>query len=234
MGAWGLLVTAVLQAVGPLWAGFDQGRPDNPVVVPPGPFFAVWGLVLLGCLVVAVRGLGRAGDPGFRRLHVPLTVAQVGFVLWLVFAARVPVLTVPVFVLMLVMLVIALRRAPARAGSDQVLVEAVLGVYAGWSAAAVWLNVATVLDRPSSAVLAGLLSGAVVSTLVLIVFVCRTAAARIAAGVTGAWALLGVTLSASAAGSAALAALAAVGGVAVVVVVVVGRRLSARGSGGAV
>jgi hypothetical protein len=222
-GRWVLLATAVLQAVSPPVAGFDQGRPDNPVVVPPGPFFAVWGVVLLGCLVVTVRGLSprRAADPGFRRLHVPLSIAQCGFVLWLVAADSAPALTVPVFAVMLAALVVALLRAPlgGRGGFDHPFTEAVLGVYAGWSAAAIWLNLASVLNQPSAPVLAALLTGAVISLVVLVTLVCRSTAARIAAGATGVWALLGVTLSASGASASALAVLAGAGCAGVVLAV---------------
>ncbi len=38
LGRWLLLGTAVVQALSPLAAGFDQGSRADPVVVPPGPF----------------------------------------------------------------------------------------------------------------------------------------------------------------------------------------------------
>ncbi len=51
---WLLLGTAVVQAASPLFAGFDQGSDADPVVVPPGPFFAVWGVVVLGSVAAAL------------------------------------------------------------------------------------------------------------------------------------------------------------------------------------
>ncbi|GAB2584158.1 hypothetical protein Aab01nite_54510 [Paractinoplanes abujensis] len=218
-------MTALAQLASPAVAGFDQGSAEDPVVVPPGPFFAVWGVVVLGCLVVAVRGLPeqRAGSDDYRRLHVPLSLAQAGFVAWLLAAATAPVITVPVFVLMLVAIGVALFRARSvRSGTRGpvpgagALVESVLGVYAGWTAAAVWINTATLLDRPSASVLTGLLLGAVATAVLVVSVVARTAVARLAAGVSSAWALCGVAISTSTAGAEGLLAVAVAGLVAVI------------------
>ncbi|MDR7278654.1 hypothetical protein [Catenuloplanes atrovinosus] len=78
-----------------------------------------------------------------------------------------------------------------------------------------------VLDRPSAPLLGALLCGAVLSVIALVAAACRTLPARLAAGLTGVWALLGVTLSTVAAGATALAALAVLGGVAVAVTTLV-------------
>lgn len=224
VGRWLLLVTAVAQLASPAVAGFDQGSTEDPAVVPPGPFFAVWGVVLLGCTAVAIGGLPdqQAGSARYRALHGPLTVAQVGFVVWLVAAAVAPVATVPVFAVMLLALALALRRSPRpepsvprAALAAPGLVEAVLGVYAGWAAAAVWINAATVLDAPAPPVLTGLLAGAVLTSLLLVTVVARTAAARLAAGAAGAWALCGVVVSAADAGADGLLRVAVAGLVAV-------------------
>ncbi|WP_432542558.1 hypothetical protein [Kineococcus sp. SYSU DK002] len=238
-GRWVLLVTALAQLAGPALAGFDQGDAEDPVVVPPGPFFAVWAVVLLGCLAVAVRGFPRhrAGTAGYRRLHLPLSLAQVGFVAWLWAAATAPVATVPVFAVVLVCLGVALHRAPpagvATTASGGALPEAVLGVYAGWSAAAVWINTATVLDRPSGPTLTGLLAGAVVTAVLLVTVVARTLAARSAAAAASAWALCGVALSTSAAGAAGSSAVALTGLAAVAGAWVVTARRTHRARGAA-
>ncbi|MDC7121532.1 hypothetical protein OMK64_08285 [Cellulomonas fimi] len=236
-GRWVLLVTAVAQLAAPPLAGFDQGSTEDPVVVPPGPFFAVWGVVLLGCLTIAVRGLPerRATSPAYRRLHVPLSLTQVGFVAWLWAAAAAPVATVPIFAGMLGALAVALRRAPLTerpvAGSvrgGDAWVEAVLGVYAGWAAAAVWINAATLVDRPSSRALAALLVGAVATAVVLVVVVARSVVARCAAGATSAWALCGVVLSTGAADADALLAVAWAGLVGVVAATLIAARGARR------
>ncbi|WP_432573904.1 hypothetical protein [Kineococcus sp. SYSU DK005] len=221
-----LAATAVLQALSPLAAGLDQGSGQDPVVVPPGPFFAVWGFVVIGCLAVAVRGLApaRAASPLFRAVRAPLTAAQVGFALWLLAADRAPALTVPVFAGMLLALAVALRRAvtvdPGTGRADAALVRCTLGAYAGWSAAAVWVNTATQLQEPSRAVLAVLLAGAAL-TVSAGALLFRGSAGFTAAG---AWALLGALVSTVAAGATGLAVLAGGGLVLAVVVAVLARR----------
>lgn len=238
-GRWVLLLTAVSQAASPALAGFDQGSGDDPVIVPPGPFFAVWGLVVLGCLVVAVRGLGaaRASHRGFARLHVPLSLCQVGFSVWLLLAAAAPALTVAVFAAMVAALAVALRRGPglpdgAVRRGDLVLTEVVLGVYVGWSAAAVWINAASVTSLGGTPALATLLAGAVVTASVVVSWCCRSLASVAAAGATSLWALTGVAVSTSRAGSTSLAVVALAGCVVLAGVVLTRTRRASAGVAG--
>jgi hypothetical protein len=178
-GRWLLLVTAVAQAASPSVVGFDQSSVTDPVVVPPDPFFAIWGVVVLGCLTAAVWGLpaARASRAPWRQIQLPVSLVQLGFVVWLVAAARLPLLTLPVFVAMLALLVPSLRtvlRSPADRGT-RALLGGTLGLYAGWTAAAVWMNAAALLPGvargaqglPSMLVLAALLLGAVVTAAAL-------------------------------------------------------------------
>src|SRR3712207_7346811 len=76
--------TALLQAVSPPIVGFAQDAAD-PVVVPPGPFFAIWGVVVLGSVAAALWGLPlpRATWRPWTAVQVPVSVAQVGFAVWL-------------------------------------------------------------------------------------------------------------------------------------------------------
>ncbi|MGY1709683.1 hypothetical protein ACI8AC_09265 [Geodermatophilus sp. SYSU D00758] len=217
-GRWLLLATAVAQAAAPPFAGFDQGSGADPVVVPPGPFFAIWGPVVLGCLAAAVWGLPlrRATADPWRRVHVPLSLAQAGFVLWLVAAAWAPVLTLPVFAGMLALLVVALR-AVMTAPADRVtrvLLGGSLGLYAGWASAAVWVNAATLLPERAVSVplLAALLAGAAGTAAAL----SRLLRGQVAFVAAASWALVGALVSSAAAGAAA-PALVAAGGLAVVV-----------------
>jgi hypothetical protein len=80
VGRWLLLGTAILQASAPPLIGFDSEAPDPPIV-PPGPFFAVWGVVVLGCLLVALWGLPeqRANAAPYRHIQGPLALVQLGF-----------------------------------------------------------------------------------------------------------------------------------------------------------
>jgi hypothetical protein len=54
-----LLGTAVAPAISPVFAGFDQGSGEDPIVGPPGPFFAIWGLLsALPISVSLASGIG--------------------------------------------------------------------------------------------------------------------------------------------------------------------------------
>jgi hypothetical protein len=112
----------------------------------------VWSLIIAGCLAVAVLGLaGVAGvvDAHARRAGAAVVV-QVLFVLWLVAATSSAVaLTVPVFAAMLALALLALRRTLTAHDGGQVLqwlVRATLVIYAGWSTAAVFVNLATLVS----------------------------------------------------------------------------------------
>jgi hypothetical protein len=234
-GRWLLLGTAVAQAISPLFAGFEQGSWDDPIVVPPGPFFAIWGVVTLGSLAAAAWGfpVQRATTAPYVRIQVLVSLAQVGFVAWLVAAALAPVLTLSIFIAMLALLVPSLR-AVVRAPADNVtrlLLGGSLGLYTGWATAAVWLNAATLIpdlaaDGKGSAttvVLGALLIGASLASVI---------GARIFEGQTGfvlgaGWGLLGVLLSTVGAGATALSVIAALGLAAVLLTAALARRRSA-------
>ncbi|MGY1594470.1 hypothetical protein ACI79D_21025 [Geodermatophilus sp. SYSU D00708] len=213
-GRWLLLATAVAQVVGPPVAGFDQGSDTDPVVVPPGPFFAIWGAIVLGCLAAAVWGLPlqRASSEPWRGVQLPLSLAQTGFLAWLVAAATLPVLTLPVFAGMVVALVVCLRRVVATRTDrvTRVLLGGSVGLYTGWASAAVWVNAATLLPAgaaSATAPLAVLLTGAALTAAVLTRLVHGQIAYVLAAG----WALLGVLVSTAGHGTELLSAVAAAG-----------------------
>lgn len=227
-----MLTTAVLQAVAPPLVGFRSAATDPPLV-PPGPFFAVWGVVLAGCLAVAVWGLPveRASTSPYRLVQVPLSLVQLGFVGWLCAAASsAGWLTVPIFMAMLAGLVVSLRnvlkttRPEERA--SRMLLGGVLGVYAGWSTAAVWINIATVLPDAAFAGVAGVWLQCV---FVLAATAAAAAGAYLFAGqwsyvLAAGWALAGVIVSAILEDLAVLAGSAAAGLLIVAAVAVAGRR----------
>ncbi|MGY1609426.1 hypothetical protein [Geodermatophilus sp. SYSU D00700] len=233
-GRWLLLATAVAQAAAPPLAGFEQGSGSDPVLVPPGPFFAIWGPVVLGCLAAAVYGLPlrRATADPWRRVQVPLSLAQVGFVLWLVAAAAAPALTVPVFAAMLAALLVCLRTVVATPAdrTTRLLLGGTVGLYAGWTSAAVWVNTATVLPGR-------LVDGTVVPAL-LLAGAAATAAAvawrvhgQPAYVVAASWALLGALVSTLGAGATALGLVAGTGLAVVVAVALVSARRPAPRAG---
>jgi hypothetical protein len=170
-GAWGrwvLLGTAITQAATPALSSFTGDTGVELVVVPPGPFFAIWAVIIAGCLASAIWGLprGRALTGPYARIQFPLALAQVGFSAWLIAAGASPGWTVPIFLLMLAALAWSLRQiviTPAEKAT-QLLLGTTVGLYTGWSAAAVWLNAATALPPAFAShpmVLALVLLGAV-------------------------------------------------------------------------
>ncbi len=147
-------------------------------------------------------------------MQVPVSVVQIGFVVWLLAAATTPALTLPVFLLMLVTLARSLRavlRTPADRPT-RALLGRTLGVYIGWSAAAVRLNGATLLPGDATGAWALLVVGAALTACTG----ARLFGGQLAFTLAAGWALLGVVVATSGAGEPGLAALWTVGLAAVV------------------
>lgn len=155
---WALLFFAVGQPVTigvstVVGSDFSRDMPDGPVLVPPGPAFAIWGLIVTLTGVYAVWQAVATVDPAGREAVAgPLAVTAAGFCAWIAFASlpALTVLTVPVFVVMgagLLMAAKATSRASLAAWPRWVrgVLWAALGTYLGWTTIAVWLNVSTVL-----------------------------------------------------------------------------------------
>ena len=153
-------------------------------------------------------------SPVFRAAGWPLVVAQVGFSVWLVFAglqsASVLVAslgTIAMFAVILASLLVAMSRLRDATGTSRWLVYGTVGIYAGWSSAAIWLNVVTCLP-------ASLADSVIVQSLGIV-----GAALTVALIV---WALVGIAISA-ASFQAWVPLVLAVLGICVVVVVWVAR-----------
>jgi hypothetical protein len=204
LSRWLLLLTAIIQLISPTLIPF-QGSRDDPPIVPPGPFFSIWGLVTTGCLAVAAWGLpaGRASALPYRDVQLPLSVTQILFVCWLA-AATSPgyyVFTLPIFLGMLAGLSISLRAVlEAKGSADAVtlgILGIVLGIYAGWSTAAIWLNLAAILPREmlqggSGVTVQAVLIGAAVVSAATGSYLLR---GNVAYALAASWALVGVTIS---------------------------------------
>ncbi|MET8854255.1 hypothetical protein [Amycolatopsis sp. NPDC004625] len=127
-----------------------SGRAGEPALVPAGYTFAIWAVI---CVLGAAWGVWQLfpssrGDAAGRRVAWPLAGVFAGFTGWLVITRTGPVWgTVVVFAAMLVLLLIAMRRLAGDRTSTpgKVLLRCLLGVYAGWSSVAVWVNLTTVL-----------------------------------------------------------------------------------------
>jgi hypothetical protein len=233
-GRWLLLGTALVQAASPIVLPFG-GSGDDPPVVPAGYAFAIWGVIVLGCLAAAAYGLPRrrAGSALFRAAQVRLSVVQLLFVAWLLAARSSAVwLTVPIFAAMLVLLVtvlIRIRDVDSTDRAGRVLLGTAVGLYAGWTSAAVWVNTATVLaaagvTTTGTAGLAwqGLALAGAAATVAVVGRALARRTDRRAAGAplvaylgAGAWAFVGVAVGATGSTQPALALVAA-GGLAAV------------------
>ena len=199
-----LTVTAFLMPISSVLvspSSFETG--PGQAVTPPGIFFSIWGVVILGCLAISVLSWWRHETPIFRAAAWPLVVAQAGFSVWLLCAALetvstalAGVATVAVFAVILASLVVAMSRLRGMTGSARWLVAGTVGIYAGWSSAAIWLNVVTCLPASlaNSVVVQSLgIVGAAV-TIVAIIVLLRPYVTYLIAVV---WALAGIAISAA-------------------------------------
>jgi hypothetical protein len=204
-------------------------RPGEPAITPQGYAFAIWGLIEVVSLGLALwlawfrRRASADAVTVVDALTRVLLIVFGGFTVWLVASVVEPVwATLAVFLVMGVALVAGLRVAVrARAeiatwsGLGRGLLWTTLGLYAGWSTVAIWLNLTTALafsGAPVSgtvgvlgqlAVLAGATATAVV--------VLRRTAGLVPYAAAVVWALVGAVLGASGAGQPLLAAAAGLG-----------------------
>lgn len=204
-------------------------RPGEPAITPQGYAFAIWGLievVSLGLALWLVRFRRHAGGDGVRvadALTRALLVVFAGFNVWLVASVVEPVwATLAVFLVMGVALVAGLRVAVAARGEiatwsplGRGLVWSTLGLYAGWSTVAIWLNLTTALAF-SGAPVSG--TAGVVGQLAVLagatataVLVLRRTGGLLPYAAAVVWALVGAVLGASGAGEPVLAVAAGVG-----------------------
>lgn len=199
-----LTVTAVLMPVASVLVPVDTDPSGaDQAIVPPGAFFAIWGLVIIGSLAVAALGWFRSAAPIVDAVGWPLVIAQSGFSVWLLFAhlqATHPAVesigTVLTFVVMLASLLVALARLRVVQAPFRTLVAGSTGLFAGWSSAAIWLNVVTVLPGAwgdSTVVQTLAVAGAAITTVAVIM---RLRPAWTYAGAV-IWALIGITISAA-------------------------------------
>ena len=229
---WGVLVLAALQVLAAVVATAAGGGPpggtggSDLLVTPAGYAFSIWGVVVAGCLLYGVHQLPahRGDEPALRRVAWPLMGAMAGFTAWLVVAATAPAwATFVVFAVMLALLVVAystaLRHRRLMGVPTRLLLIGTLGVYTGWSAVAVPVNLASALAElglPTvGAGAAAWQAGVLLLALGAAAGVVARWRARAASTLAAAWGLLAVAFGAGAReGGAVLAALAAVGAVA--------------------
>ncbi|WP_435224462.1 hypothetical protein [Streptomyces sp. Tue6028] len=226
-----LLVLAVGQLVSPVVSQIygseftTADRPGKPPIVPVGWAFSIWFLVELLCLAYAAWALpAHRPDLDVRNeLARPLAVVFAGFTCWLIAAEVEPVwTTVVIFAVMVIgllkVLEIALRHRQGTARwprPPRALLWWMLGIYAGWSTMAVWINLTTALAGSGMPI-----TGPVgVGAQLLVLAGATTTAALVIRWTRGllpyvlaaSWALLTVAVGAGAADEPVLPTAAAVG-----------------------
>ena len=221
-------------------------RAGEPAITPQGYAFAIWGVIEVVSLGLALwlTWFRRRADAGAVRVVDALTrallVVFAGFTLWLVASVVEPVwATLAVFLVMGVALVAGLRVAVAGrtevaswSGLGRFLVWTTLGLYAGWSTVAIWLNLTTALafsGAPVSGTVGVLgqlavLAGATASA----VLVLRRTRGLLPYAAAVVWALVGAVLGASGAGEPLLAGAAGLGILVVALATVLARRRRSR------
>lgn len=191
-----LTITAVGMALSSVLVTFDADGPGE-AITPPGVFFAIWGVVIALCMAVAAASWWRYNPMLVDRIGWGLIIAQLGFTVWLLVAsAGSGVGTVAVFAVILASLLVAMARLRSvTPGPGVRLAGTAIGLYAGWSSAAIWLNVVTTLPTrfAESTVIqsAGLVGVAVTAAAVL-----RLLSPAIAYPLAVAWAAIGIAASA--------------------------------------
>ncbi|MGP9789321.1 hypothetical protein [Roseinatronobacter sp. NSM] len=120
------------------FSGFDPQRfpvPQlDPPVQPAGYAFAIWGIIYLWLAVFAVMGVyARRQDAGWHRVQAPMILSLGPGALWLWIAGFSPIGATVLIFWMLFFAVQALLRAPSQ---DRWVLQAPIGLYAGWLTAA--------------------------------------------------------------------------------------------------
>ena len=239
-----LVAAAVGQAVSSVLASQFGGefttadRTGEPLIVPPGGTFAIWGLIIALSIGYAIwADSDRRPGPEVRdRLTRPLLITCIGFSVWIAAAELEPNwTTLVVFLVMLAALLRALTYALEQSATirtwspiGRVLLLGTLGLYTGWSSVAVWLNLTSALIGSGApittpAAIAGqvtILAGAA-ATAVAITWFTRGLLPYVA---TIAWALGGVVLGTVQEGYPVLATAAGTGLAIVLATAVLARR----------
>lgn len=245
-----LLVLAIGQPVSSLvfdWlspTGLQSGAAFSPLV-PPGPWFAIWGLIVALSIAYAITQARRSTllpHPGIRdRIAGPMTVVFACFSLWLAAASlgQQNPLGLVVFVVIISAHVVAWTRV-VRAGDELAtwnplergLLHLMLGAYSGWTSMAFFVQIATVVQGAGAPV--DTTWGVTWQALVLfaaiglaIGFVLGSRASIVYA-LTVTYALVGVGISTGSAGLTVLVVVCAVGVALVWASVVVIRATDAR------
>ena len=136
-----VLLAAIAFALGPFFTSFDGFDPnaypvpqDQPPVQPAGYAFSIWGVIYLWLIISAGYGVvQRSENPVWVATRKPLLVSLTIGIAWLPVAEQSPVMATILIWIMLITALMALIRSNAQ---DRWLLQAPLGLYAGWLTAA--------------------------------------------------------------------------------------------------
>lgn len=147
-----VLVLAIAFAVSPAFTpGFGGYDPTQfplmvarPAILPAGYAFAIWGLIYLWLILHGLFGLvQRPDNPNWAATRVPVTGSLAIGSIWLAVAVRSPVMASVLIAAMLLLALIALKRAAQR--PDRWLLLAPLAIYAGWLTAATGVSIGVLM-----------------------------------------------------------------------------------------
>lgn len=153
-----VLLTSLTQALSPLLSSlndrnsFGQVQYTDPKITPAGYAFAVWGFITTLSWLYGFYQLGRGRKN--EALHLQVAPWLIGiylcFSLWLFAAERQWLIaTVLIFVAMYFLLAKILRYCLAKYSqltfADKILLAAQIGIYAGWTAVAIFANSASTI-----------------------------------------------------------------------------------------
>lgn len=145
------LALAVAFAISPAFTdpftGFEENQLPIPQIDPPiqpaGYAFAIWGLIYGWLIVSGVFGVwARAGDDGWSRARVPLSLSLLVGVPWLAIANASAIWATVAILWMAGFALLALINAPR---DDRWWLQAPVAIYAGWLTAASCVSIGTTL-----------------------------------------------------------------------------------------
>ena len=133
--------------VTPPFTGYNPGMFPvmiaRPAIQPAGYAFSIWGVIYLWLLVHAVVGMFRRDDPAWDHVRLPHLAALVLGTGWLAIAGGYPLTATGAILLMAACTLASFVSAdPAR---DRWLLQAPLGIFAGWLTAASMVSLGVML-----------------------------------------------------------------------------------------
>lgn len=136
-----------------------ESGPEFSPLIPPGPWFAIWGLIIVASIAWAIAQVRpstiRPATSIRDRLAGPFAIVFAGFALWLATAAfgQDNPLGLAVFVVYLVAFIVAWRRVVAARDEiatwnvvERGLLYLTIGVYSGWVSMAFFVQIGTVVQ----------------------------------------------------------------------------------------